>query len=546
MKQTGSSRTLGQSIQIQPSRYCFSEDKSISHIFHFISPWVVPKSKVSSMDNASSIHMEPLLREKSTCTAAQQAMKMSFWSRNLGNSCVWCCGLLNTQKSCHNLCFILTVLINFHKLVWELLWGGKDLHCVVPTGETPVPRPSIPHMKKPRTWVSSTNLSSHTHSQCYCQRGLNGTIPLHPSAWAPGRAAHAISEALLTDPGTGQAAPAGQPRASSTVVRLQFQPYAFTYYSLPILGKAGKGFLCEGTPSRQSLLRSSRHRFVPRARRWLPHRAPQPELSPPGSWASPRPFLFPCSHGQLAPGRCPSGDGTFRSLHLPVQGAPSLLRAPSAPQSFPPFPQREELRSPHSKRGRISPPCWRPLAFIPWRWGLFPSPPAQAPAAGTDPSLPSCSSPPYLLSSPQPPPPTPPRRETLPGRHHGNARHRQGSPALPLSPRAAAVARRKRKGGDGRRADGAPRPGKVISARRQPERGLQSLGCRCRCLPDRRMWRPCVRERRAVGQCVRGAPTSLRGRAGLGTEVCHHPALQQSPHSALISEQLWPLFSLIF
>lgn len=210
-------------------------------------------------------------------------------------------------------------------------------------------------------------------------------------------------------------------------MRLQFQPSAFTYHLLSILGKAGKGFSCEALPP--ASLCSPPHHSAP-----SPRAAPIAPQSPAAGAVPARvlslPFLFPTPR----PPR--PWKTSLREWDLPLLAATRARSSLPAPgplctSELPSLSRREELRSLHSKRGMLSLPCWKPLAFIPWRWGLFPSPPAQAPAAGTDPSLPSCSSPPYLLSSPQSPPPPSPRRETPPGRRHGNARHRRGAPRSP-------------------------------------------------------------------------------------------------------------------
>lgn len=150
---------------------------------------------------------------------------------------------------------------------------------------------------------------------------------------------------------------------------------------------------------------------------------------------------FPCLKGHpplpFTPWKVPltSRHGASPLLpQLPGQGAPAPGPfSPSARRRCPPAPRRAGLRARQPLSSPLLPAAALTLCIKGWREGglslpLFPSPPAQAPAAGTDPSLPSCSSPPYLLSSP-PLPPT--RRETLPARRHGNTRHRQGSPAPP-------------------------------------------------------------------------------------------------------------------
>lgn len=119
---------------------------------------------------------------------------------------------------------------------------------------------------------------------------------------------------------------------------------------------------------------------------------------------------------------CPWED----SPHRPKEGMPFVTTpragastaVPSAPQCprpevLPPVSPRRRALSPHSAASQAP-----STARSPWRRGGSPSPPAQATAAGTDPSLPSCSSPPYLLSSRHPP--------HAARRRHGNARHRHG------------------------------------------------------------------------------------------------------------------------
>lgn len=127
------------------------------------------------------------------------------------------------------------------------------------------------------------------------------------------------------------------------------------------------------------------------------------------------------------PGRCPSPQGTGSSPPSPAPWAGGSHPGPLLPLSQEALPSRPPERRAPSEAGPLL-PLLPAAALTPCRrGGSLPLSPRPG-ACGTDPSLPSCSSPPYLLSSPLHPPT---RRETLPARRHGNTRHRQGSPAPP-------------------------------------------------------------------------------------------------------------------
>lgn len=173
----------------------------------------------------------------------------------------------------------------------------------------------------------------------------------------------------------------------------------------------------------------------------LPGGALPTTTSPPGRCSSsPKGRCLALLHSSLGRGLCPG---------------PFSTSVPSARRRFPPFPLGEGLRLLHSA-ARQAPS----MPEAPGEGGLFPSPPAQATAAGTDPSLPSCSSPPYLLSYPPPPPTERDAAWASPWQHTSPpGESRAPSPAFPPAGRHGAGGRRERR-------TGGRRPGKAFPAPR--------------------------------------------------------------------------------
>lgn len=145
-------------------------------------------------------------------------------------------------------------------------------------------------------------------------------------------------------------------------MRLQFQPSAFTYHLLSILGKAGKGFSCEALPP--ASLCSPPHHSAP-----SPRAAPIAPQSPAAGAVPPRvlslPFLFPYPTAtspleDVPPGMglAPPRSDPCKELS-PCSGPPLHLRASLPfPAGRAPFPS---LQARHAFSSLLEAPRLHPL-----------------------------------------------------------------------------------------------------------------------------------------------------------------------------------------